>query len=406
NYITGLQFVRTYSFRRAGVRIPTTWEEVREANRVIKAKGVMEYPLGQSWNRSADGYGVFQALLYSYGGGWADEQGNYKSIVNDTWRTVVRWASEIYLTDKTVPPDAMSWTGFGNNEAFLTGKIAFTFNGPSIYYVLEKENRPILKDTVMAVKPAGPAGRNHDVFLLSWTVFNTSKQPELARDLIRFVMSSDEAKKYMHASSGQMVPAFERLRADPYWQKNESYRAVLEAPKYARTPGWPGPLPAAAAEVVATTVLTVRSAPRFVGLASYAALARDPIFHKVVWNSAVFTLASVAVKVVLGMLMALALQRALLARSFLRAVLLVPWVIPTVITALTWHWMFNALWGLINVTLQGVGLQREPIAWLGQPATAMAAVITANVWRGFPFFGVSLLAGMQTIPRDLYEAAA
>src|SRR3989449_1108704 len=143
----------------------------------------MEYPLGQSWNRSADGYGVFQALLYSYGGGWADEQGNYKSIVNDTWRTVVRWASEIYLTDKTVPPDAMSWTGFGNNEAFLTGKIAFTFNGPSIYYVLEKENRPILKDTVMAVKPAGPAGRNHDVFLLSWTVFNTSKQPELARDL-------------------------------------------------------------------------------------------------------------------------------------------------------------------------------------------------------------------------------
>src|SRR3989449_565538 len=409
NYITDVQFIRTDIFRRAGVRIPTTWEEVREANRVIKAKGVMEYPLGQSWNRSADGYGVFQALLYSYGGGWADEQGNYKSIVNDTWRTVVRWASEIYLTDKTVPPDAMSWTGFGNNEAFLTGKIAFTFNGPSIYYVLEKENRPILKDTVMAVKPAGPAGRDHDVFLLSWTLFNTSKQPELAPDLIRFVLSNDQAKKYMHASSGQMVPAFERLRADPYWQKNESYRAVLEAPKYARTPGWPGPLTAAAAEVVATNVLTdqyVGYAPRFVGLANYAALARDPIFHKVVWNSAVFTLASVAVKVVLGMLMALALQRALVARSFLRAVLLVPWVIPTVITALTWHWMFNALWGLINVTLQGVGLQREPIAWLGQPATAMAAVITANVWRGFPFFGVSLLAGMQTIPRDLYEAAA
>jgi len=94
------------------------------------------------------------------------------------------------------------------------------------------------------------------VLLLSWTVFTTSKQSELARDLIRFVMSSDEAKKYMYASWGQMVPAFERLRADPFWQKNESYRAVLEAPKYARTPGWPGPLTAAAAEVVATNVLT------------------------------------------------------------------------------------------------------------------------------------------------------
>src|SRR5256886_2722200 len=165
NYITDVQFIRTDIFRRAGVRIPTTWEEVREANRVIKAKGVMEYPLGQSWNRSADGYGVFQALLYSYGGGWADEQGKYKSIVNDTWRTVVPWAGEIYLTGKTVAPDAMSLTGLGHKRAFLTGKIAITFNGPSIYYVLEKENRPILKDTLMTIKPAGPPGPEHDRLL-------------------------------------------------------------------------------------------------------------------------------------------------------------------------------------------------------------------------------------------------
>jgi multiple sugar transport system substrate-binding protein len=256
NYIADMQFVRTDILRKAGAKVPTTWEEVRESSRLLKAKGAMDYPLGQSWNRSADGYGVFQALLYSYGGGWTDEGGNYQSIVNDTWRTVVRWASEIYVNDRIVPPDAMSWTGFGNNEAFLTGQVALTFNGPSIYYVLEKENRPILKDTLMTVMPAGPAGRNHDVLLLSFTVFSPSKQPELAKDLIRFIMSSEEAKKYMHASWGQMVPVFERLRADPYWQKNESYRAVLAAPKYARTPGWPGPLTAAAAEVVTSNVLT------------------------------------------------------------------------------------------------------------------------------------------------------
>src|SRR3989441_10454566 len=120
----------------------------------------------------------------------------------------------------------MSWTCLGNNEAFLAGKIAFASSGPSIYYVLEKADRPILKDTVMAVKPAGPAGRKHDVFLLSWTVFNTSKQPELAPGLIRFVMSSDEAKKKMHAPSGQMVAAFERPRAGPYLQKKEADPAV------------------------------------------------------------------------------------------------------------------------------------------------------------------------------------
>jgi multiple sugar transport system substrate-binding protein len=256
NYIVSVQFIRTDVFKKAGAMIPTTWEEVREANRLIKAKGVMEYPLGQSWNRSADGYGVFQALLYSYGGGWADEKGNYRSIMNDTWRQVVRWASEIYLKDKTVPPDAMSWNGAGNNEAYLAGKIAFTFNGPSIYYVLEKDRRPLLQDTLMVVNPAGPAGRNHDVLLMSWGVFNTTKQAELAKDLIRFVQSPDEAKTYMQKSWGQMVPAFENLRRDPYWQKNDSYKAVLEAPKYARVPGWPGPLTAAAAEVVATNVLT------------------------------------------------------------------------------------------------------------------------------------------------------
>ena len=256
NYITDVLFVRTDVFKKAGVPYPKTWEEVREAARRIKAKGVMDYPLGQSWNRSADGYGVFQALLYSYGGGWADAHGHYKSIMNDTWRAVVRWASEIYTKDKTVPPDAMAWTGFGNNEAYLGGKIAMTFNGPSIYYVLEKENRPLLGDTLMLVKPAGPAGQNHDVFLLSWGVFNGTKHAELARDLVRFVMSPDEARKYMYQSWGQMVPAFEKLRRDPYWQKNPSYKAVLEAPSHAHTPGYPGPLTPAAAEVVATNVLT------------------------------------------------------------------------------------------------------------------------------------------------------
>jgi multiple sugar transport system substrate-binding protein len=255
-YLTDVLFVRVDVFRKAGVAYPRTWDEVREAARQIKARGVMEYPLGQSWNRSADGYGVFQALLYSYGGGWTDPQGDYTSIMNDTWRAALRWATEIYTKDRTVPPDAMAWTGFGNNEAFLNGKIAMTFNGPSIYYVLEKEARPLLRDTRLLLKPAGPAGRNHDVFLLSFAVFGGSRQVELAKDLIRFVLSPDQARAYMQASWGQMVPVYETLRRDPYWQKSEAYRTVLEAPKYARTPGYPGPVTPAAAEVVATNVLT------------------------------------------------------------------------------------------------------------------------------------------------------
>ena len=146
--------------------------------------------------------------------------------------------------------------------------------------------------------------------------------------------------------------------------------------------------------------------PRFVGMKNYVELTGDPVFRKVVWNSAVFTVISVAAKLVIGLLMALSLHRALFARRLLRGILLLPWVVPTVITALAWHWMFDALRGFINVSLLSLGLRSEPIAWLAQPATAMMAVIVVNIWRGFPFFGVSLLAGLQAIPRDLYEAAA
>jgi multiple sugar transport system permease protein len=164
--------------------------------------------------------------------------------------------------------------------------------------------------------------------------------------------------------------------------------------------------PLGSAVYISLTEKYVGYAPRFVGLKNYLDLSRDAVFHKVVWNSVVFTVVSVAVKLVVGLLMALALQQALGARRLVRGILLLPWVVPTVITALAWHWMFDAFRGFINVTLQNLGPIDEPIAWLGQPATAMAAVIAVNIWRGFPFFGVSLLAGLQGIPRDLYEAAA
>ena len=146
--------------------------------------------------------------------------------------------------------------------------------------------------------------------------------------------------------------------------------------------------------------------PRFVGLKNYVELTGDPVFRKVIWNSAVFTVGSVTVKLMIGLLMALSLHQALFARRLVRGLLLLPWVVPTVITALAWHWMFDALRGFINVSLETLGLISEPIAWLGQPATAMMAVVVVNIWRGFPFFGVSLLAGLQAIPADLYEAAA
>lgn len=144
---------------------------------------------------------------------------------------------------------------------------------------------------------------------------------------------------------------------------------------------------------------------KFIGLGNYRELLfDDPIFWRVVRNGFLFTLGSVSLKVVLGMIMALVLNQPIFARGFFRGILLMPWVAPTVVTALSWRWMLD-LTGVFNYLLRSVGLLGTPVAWLAQYNTAMMALIMVNTWRGFPFFGVTLLAGMQSIPAELYEAA-
>jgi multiple sugar transport system permease protein len=147
---------------------------------------------------------------------------------------------------------------------------------------------------------------------------------------------------------------------------------------------------------------------RFVGLTNYAYLANDDVFHQVVRNSIVFTVVSVGLKVVTGLGMALVLNGVVRGRNVFRGLFLLPWITSTVIIALTWRWMFDAFpgRGFFNSVLLDLGLIQRPVAFMATPEGAMAAVIVANWWRGFPFFGVSFLAGMQSIPRDVYEAAS
>lgn len=145
---------------------------------------------------------------------------------------------------------------------------------------------------------------------------------------------------------------------------------------------------------------------KFVGLANYVDLWQDPMFRRALWNTFLFTTVSCAVKLVLGTQMAVTLNAGIRAKNFFTGFLLLPWVTPTVVSALNFLWMFDALLGVVNYILMHTGLMHQPIGWLSNPRTAMATVIFSNIWRGFPFFGVTLLAGLQTIPRELYEAAA
>ncbi len=147
--------------------------------------------------------------------------------------------------------------------------------------------------------------------------------------------------------------------------------------------------------------------PVFVGMENYVRLYEDGFFRRAVYNSFLFTFSSVGFKLAFGMLMALVLTSRVRFRSFWTGVLLIPWVAPTVVSALNFLWIFDGSLGVLNYMLVRVfHILPQGVGWLSEPNTAMASVIAVNVWRGFPFFGISFLAGMKAIPAELYEAAA
>ena len=140
--------------------------------------------------------------------------------------------------------------------------------------------------------------------------------------------------------------------------------------------------------------------PAFAGFDNYLRLAFDLRFWNAFWNTVYFTLVSVSLELVLGMAIALLVARAGRARALVYGAMLVPWAIPTVASARMWEWMYNAEFGIINRLL---GAQ---INWLGDPVWALHAAIAMDVWKSTPFVALLLLAGLQSIPRDLYRAAA
>lgn len=144
----------------------------------------------------------------------------------------------------------------------------------------------------------------------------------------------------------------------------------------------------------------IEGPPRFIGLDNYGRLLADGRFWNALGNTAYFTAVSVALETALGLAIAMLLYRVGKARSALYAIVLVPWAVPTIVSARTWEWMYNADFGVLNYLLG-----RE-INWLGSPIIALHAAILMDVWKATPFVALLLLAGLQAIPRDLELAAA
>lgn len=164
-------------------------------------------------------------------------------------------------------------------------------------------------------------------------------------------------------------------------------------------------LPVVVAFFVSFTQWDLFNPPIFTGLTNYTKLLADPIFGKVMGNTAYFVLLSVPIQMLIGLLCALALNRAIRGQTFFRVAYFLPVVTSTIAAALVWAWLFNANVGLINVLLTLLGVS-EPPRWLSSTRWAMPAVIIVSIWQNVGYAMVLFLAGLQNIRADLYDAAA
>jgi trehalose/maltose transport system permease protein len=144
---------------------------------------------------------------------------------------------------------------------------------------------------------------------------------------------------------------------------------------------------------------------KFIGLQNYRDLLHDTIFRDSIVVTVKFTVITVAFELVLGLIIALVVNSGFKGRGVMRAMMLVPWAIPTVVAAQMWKWMYDDVFGVINDGLIRLHIIDEPIAWISQSSTALASVAAVDIWKTTPFVALLLLAGLQVIPNEVYEAA-
>jgi multiple sugar transport system permease protein len=156
---------------------------------------------------------------------------------------------------------------------------------------------------------------------------------------------------------------------------------------------------------VSFTDQVIGSVGQFIGFTNFAYLAGTSTFWAAIRNTVIIVLVSDALKLVIGLGLALLVHQHLPARGLFRSFLMLPWAMPAFVAFLTWRVLYQPIGGGINLILTQTGIYPEIVDWLGQRSTAMGSVIAASVWRGFPFWFVSILAALQSVPNELYDAA-
>lgn len=152
-------------------------------------------------------------------------------------------------------------------------------------------------------------------------------------------------------------------------------------------------------------ILKFPNADRFEGIGNYLKMFSDPKFVSAWKHTVIFTGASVLLETIFGLIIALIIVRNFRGRGIVRAAILIPWAIPTVVSSRMWEWIFNSSYGILNYILTGLGILPAAVNWLGTQGVAMGVIIFVDVWKTTPFMALLILAGLTSIPRDVYESA-
>lgn len=200
----------------------------------------------------------------------------------------------------------------------------------------------------------------------------------------------------------EKLGSLQRIRANWYHRDTSGYLFVLPA---LLVIGCLVAYPFCMAIYLSLTNALVGTEGSFIGLKNYTDLMQNEIFRQTLKNSLIYTFFAVLLKIVLGIGLALLLNQSIRGRKLFRGAILLPWIIPNTLSTLGWLWMFDPLFSVFNWVLKHLGLIQTNVSWLSNPYWAMFSIIMVNVWRGLPFFAITMLAGLVSIPQELYKAA-
>src|SRR5207247_1587086 len=351
------------------------------AGRLLKKKG---HPFGFELGHGfGDNHGWLYPLFWSYGGREVDRDG--KTVVIDSSETAkaVDFCRKFY--QETMFEDVLGWNDVNNNKACFGEQTPGPNNASSILEVGLRQFPDIAKVTDHAMNPSGPKGRFHVLNAVSHAVLTHAPDQAAAKAFLRWLYDDKQMSRWLASANAYYAPFLHGYDNHSMWNVEPPYLPYKESLKTSRPHCWPAPQGHAASESVA----------KYVVVDMFATACRGDATKDVM-----------ALKMVSCVAMELVMNQQCRGRNVARAVLLLPFIVPTVLSTVAWMWILDPTFSVINWTLRNSGLVTENFSWLGNARLALVSIIIVNTWRGLPFYGITLLAGLQTISPDLYEAAA